>query len=209
MLLGRVLGRDHEEGVRQDVPDAVDGDLPLAHRLEQGALGARRGPVYLVGQQHVGEDRAREEVELASLLVVDPEAGDVAREQVGRALDPGELAAEGVREGLRERRLAEPGEVLDQEVAPGQQAGQHVLDHGRLAPERGVEGAPDLVDRPVGGAFPPEVRRMLRHRRHAARSFREVYASSARNLRRVQEPTARRQASRAPASPRDIGGAIP
>jgi hypothetical protein len=36
----------------------VDRDLALGHGLEQGGLGSRRGPVDLVGQDDVGEDRA-------------------------------------------------------------------------------------------------------------------------------------------------------
>ena len=42
-------------GVRR----AVDGDLALLHRLEQRRLGLRRGPVDLVGEHDVGEQRAR------------------------------------------------------------------------------------------------------------------------------------------------------
>ena len=58
-LLDRVLGRQHEERVGQPVALAADGDLPLLHRLEQGRLGLGRRAVDLVGQDDVGEDRAR------------------------------------------------------------------------------------------------------------------------------------------------------
>ena len=74
-------------GAGSGVRDAVDRDLPLGHRLEQRRLRLRRRPVDLVDEQDVGEDRAGAELEVARLLVVDREPGDVGRLQVGRALD--------------------------------------------------------------------------------------------------------------------------
>ena len=64
--LDRVLRGDDHERPRQRMRLAVDRHLPLAHRLQQGALRARRGAVDLVGQHDVGEDRARAEDELAA-----------------------------------------------------------------------------------------------------------------------------------------------
>ena len=49
----RVLGGDHQEGPRQRVGDAVHGDVAVAHRLEQGGLGAGRRAVELVGQHEL------------------------------------------------------------------------------------------------------------------------------------------------------------
>ena len=40
---------------------AVDGDLALLHRLEQGGLASRWSPVQLVEQHDVRENRARHE----------------------------------------------------------------------------------------------------------------------------------------------------
>ncbi len=54
----RVLRGDHEERLRQRRRGPVDGDLPFVHRFEQGRLRAWAGPVDLVGEEHVGEDRA-------------------------------------------------------------------------------------------------------------------------------------------------------
>ena len=51
LLLQRVLGRQHMERRRQRVALAGDGDFVLLHGLEQGRLGARAGPVDLVGHQ--------------------------------------------------------------------------------------------------------------------------------------------------------------
>ena len=83
-LLDGVLRREHEEG-HADLPrDAVDGDLALLHDLEQRGLRLRARPVDLVGEDDVGEDRAGVELERSGLLVVDRDAGDVAR-AAGRA----------------------------------------------------------------------------------------------------------------------------
>ena len=73
-------------------------------------------------------------------------------QQVGGALDPRELAAEGLRQGLGQRRLAQAGQVLDEQVPPRQQAGQHVLDHVRLAAQRAVQRGADPVDRAGTGS---------------------------------------------------------
>ena len=68
--------------------DAVDGDLLLGHRLEQGRLGLRHRAVDLVDEQDVREDRAGPEAELALALVVHRQPGDIRRLKVGGALDP-------------------------------------------------------------------------------------------------------------------------
>jgi hypothetical protein len=70
---------EHVERRVQPVGDALDRDLLLLHRLEQGGLGLRRRPVDLVGEQHVGEHRAGAEGEVALALVVEERAGDVGR----------------------------------------------------------------------------------------------------------------------------------
>ena len=49
--LDRVLRREHEERLGQRVRLAVDGDLPLLHRLEQRRLRLRRRAVDLVGEE--------------------------------------------------------------------------------------------------------------------------------------------------------------
>ena len=69
------------------MPDVVHRDLTLGHGFQQGALGARRGAIDLVGQEHVGKDGPGQEFKLASVLIEDAEPGDVARQQIGRALD--------------------------------------------------------------------------------------------------------------------------
>src|SRR5438045_3606607 len=78
---------------------AVDRHLAVAHRLQQGGLGARGGPVDLVGEDDVGEDRAGLEDEGAGPLVEDAGAQQVAGEQVGGELDAVERAGEAAGQG--------------------------------------------------------------------------------------------------------------
>ena len=141
LVLDRVLGGDHQERRRHRVRDTVDGRLPLLHALEQRRLGLRRGAVDLVGEDDLGHDRSRPELELLRLLVEDREAGDVGRQQVGRELDAAEGAADALGERLGEHRLADARHVLDQDVSLAQQgdeghphldvlADDHALDVG-------------------------------------------------------------------------------
>ena len=70
---------------------ALGRHLLLLHRLEQRSLRLRRGAVDLVGEEEVGEDRARQERELGAALVEDRGARHVGGHQVGRELDAREL----------------------------------------------------------------------------------------------------------------------
>ena len=65
LVLVRVLRRDDEERVGKLVRLAVDRDLALLHRLEEGGLGARRRAVDLVREEDVREDGAGQEDVLA------------------------------------------------------------------------------------------------------------------------------------------------
>ena len=59
LRLDRILGGQNKERSFQDVADPVRGDLPLLHGLQYRGLGLGRGPVDLVAQHQVGEDRPR------------------------------------------------------------------------------------------------------------------------------------------------------
>ena len=118
LLLDRVLRRDDEERRRQRPGDSVDRHLTLGHRLEERRLRARHRAVDLVDEDDVREDRTGPELELPRLLVVDREAGDVGRLEVGRALDARKLGpVDRLRDRAREDRLRGPGHVLEQHVA--------------------------------------------------------------------------------------------
>ena len=136
-LLDRVLRREHEEGHADRPRDAVDRHLSLLHDLEQRGLRLRARAVDLVGEHDVREDGPGVELELARLLVVDRDAGDVAGQQVGGELDAGVRALHRLRERPGERGLAGARDVLEQHVALAEHRGEHELDDVALA-EHGV-----------------------------------------------------------------------
>ena len=129
LVLDRVLGRDDEERIGHRVGHAVDRRLALLHALEQARLRLGRRAVDLVGEHDLAEDRARPELELLRLLVVDRQAGDVRRQQVRRELDAPERAAEAAGDRLGQHGLAGARHVLDQQVPAAQQR-----DRGRGGP---------------------------------------------------------------------------
>ena len=119
---------------------AVDRDLPLGHRLEQRALGARHGAVDLVDEQDVREDRARLERESALPLVVDRETRHVARLQVGRALDPGRgRPVDRARDRPREHGLGGTGDVVEQDVPLAEERAGDELDLVALAEHHALD----------------------------------------------------------------------
>jgi hypothetical protein len=128
LVLGRVLGRKDDERPRQLVLVGVDRDVALLHALEQARLRLRRSPVDLVDEDDVREHRARVKLESRLALVEDVGADDVGRKQVGGALHAGVLGVERAREGPGERRLADPGVILDQHVTLGEQGDEQVTN---------------------------------------------------------------------------------
>ena len=112
----RILGRQNHKRLRQAARHAVHGDLLFLHRFQQSRLGARRGTVDLVRQHKVREEWAGSELELAGLLVVEVNAGQVGWQQVGRELHPFEVAAHRPGKGTQKHRLAGAGLVLQQDM---------------------------------------------------------------------------------------------
>ncbi len=143
--LDRVLGGDHEEWRLEGEALAFDGDLRLLHRLQQRALRLGRGPVDLVGEEQVGEDRTSAELEPRLALVVEEAARDVAGQEVGRELDALEAEIERLGDEPGDERLGEAGVVLDENVAVGEDTGQDLLEHVRLADDHLAERGEDLL----------------------------------------------------------------
>ncbi len=81
------------------------------------------------------------EHELLLARVEDVDADDVARHQVGRALDTLEAAAEAARERFRDQRLAEARRALQQDVAARDAGREQPVDHA----VRAVDDAADLA----------------------------------------------------------------
>ena len=59
VVLDRILRRQNHERAGKRVGDILDRHLVFVHRFEQRALGFRRRPIDLVGENDVREDRAR------------------------------------------------------------------------------------------------------------------------------------------------------
>ena len=158
-----VLGGDHQVGAGERPGLAVDGDLLFLHGLEQGRLGAGRGAVELVDQDHVGEDRPGPELPGAGVRCEDRHARHVGGQEIGVPLDARQLGPE--RDGQRpgQHGLADAGDVFDEQMAPAQ--GGHRGGGERLA---GARAGPGPGWR--RGAGPAPWRR--RGRRQAARPAR-------------------------------------
>ena len=140
-----ILRRDHQERRLEHEALALDGDLGLLHGLEQRALRLRRGAIDLVGEEQVGEDRTAAVLERAPPLVEQEAARDVARQEIGRELDALEVQVERLRDQPRDERLRETRVVLDQDVAVGEDAGQELLQHGRLPDDDPAQRARDVL----------------------------------------------------------------
>jgi hypothetical protein len=183
--IDRVLCGEHDERARQLEAVALDGDLSLLHRLEQGCLRLGRRPVDLVGEDHVRKHRAGSQREGGVLGRQHVGAGDVRRQQVGGELDAPHGAADGSGEALHERRLRHARHSLEQHVAVRQDRDEHRVQH----PPRADVHARDLAAHglqlfPRGGDF-AELGE-LRHLRQAAASPRRARRSPCMTLSAVR-----------------------
>jgi hypothetical protein len=111
----------------------IDRDLRLFHRFEERRLGFWGGPVDLVGQHHLGNDRPSPELEAPSLLIEDVYTGHIAGQQVWRELDPLEGAPDTPGHRLGEYRLPNAGYILNQDMPAAEQRDQNELDLAPLA----------------------------------------------------------------------------
>ena len=218
-LLDRVLRGDDEERIRQLARLAVLRDLPLLHRLEQRALRLRRRAVDLVGEHDRVEDRARMEAERLRPLVEDRHAEHVGRQEVARELDARVLEAERRRQRLRQRRLADAGDVLDQQVAAREQAGQRERSGSSLPttmrpscasdggePLRGGDGLAGSGRTVIGGSGSGRTRIVHSSRAAAARHDRRRRALH--SARRPAKPSGV-VAATAPASVPNFASPVP
>src|SRR6185436_10277225 len=132
-LMGGILRGYDEEGLRQAPGLAFGRHLMLLHRLEEGALGLGRGAVDLVGEDDLGENRPRMKLESPGFTVVDRYPENVGRQEVARELYALEAQSQGGGERVREHGLADPGYILDQQVAARDEAGDGEPDLMYLA----------------------------------------------------------------------------
>jgi hypothetical protein len=119
----------------------------LLHRLEQRRLRLRRGAVDFVCEDHLREDRPGVELEAARFALVDRHADDVGGQHVARELDALELQAQRAGEHVRERGLANAGQVFDQQVAAREQAGEREAHLSFLAEDDAAGRVDHALDR--------------------------------------------------------------
>ena len=82
------------------------------------------------------EERPGLEDELSRTLVEDRHAGDVARQQIVRELNPRKGEVERARQRLRQRRLPDPRNVLEEQVSGRSERRQRQLDDFLLPAQR-------------------------------------------------------------------------
>ena len=137
----------------------IDGDLPLLHRLEQRRLRARRGAIDLVDEDDVRCQRTGAIFERAASLVIDRDAGDVARHQVRRALDAAEDEVERSGDRARERGLPHPGYVVQEDVTLDEEGGEELLRRLTLPDDDPLDVLDQAVRRLADGQGHPETMR--------------------------------------------------
>jgi hypothetical protein len=147
-LILRILRGDHEERLGQRHRLPIERDLMLFHGLEQRALRLRRGAIDFVGQHQLRENRTALKAELTRVAIVHRHTEHVGRQQIAGELHALERQSQGFRESVSERRLADARNVLDQQMAARQQAGETEADLRILAEDDPVElGKHRLDDR--------------------------------------------------------------
>ena len=146
LVLDRVLRGEHHERRRHRVHHPADRRLALLHRLEQRALGLGVGTVDLVEEHEVGVDRSETCRERGGRGVVDLGADDVARQQVGGALDARERGVDRAGEGGGGGRLGESGQALEQDVALGEQRDEQARAQAFVTDQAFVVARGDAVE---------------------------------------------------------------
>ena len=119
----------------------------LFHRFQKGRLRLARGTVDLVGQQEIGHDRAGLVDELPAVLVIDRKADDVRGDGVGDELDSPGLQPQDLGKGHGRGGLAHPGDVLHEDMPPGQDGHEDLFHRFGLAHHDLL----DLVQDALGG----------------------------------------------------------
>jgi hypothetical protein len=104
------------------------------------------GPVDFVGQQHLREYRSGQEPETALVAVKDRDAEDVRRQHVAGELDARELESEQAGQGVRQSRLADAGQIFNQQMASCQQTAQGESGLRALAEDHRIGGGEDFAD---------------------------------------------------------------
>ena len=116
--------------------------LAFFHGLQKRRLHLGRGPVDLIGQHQMTEDRTGLENEtlLSCFAQIDFGTGDVRGQQVRRELDAAEIGRQVPGKGFDAAGFGQPGKSFHEQVAVAKEPDQQSLgnglltDHGRFDP---------------------------------------------------------------------------
>ena len=108
---------------------AVDGYLAFVHGFEQGRLRLGRGAVDLIGQQHIGEHRARLKLELLLHRGVHRNSKHIGRQHVAGELETLERAIQRAGQSMGQRGLAHSWNTFNEQVPARQHGDQSEPDH--------------------------------------------------------------------------------
>src|SRR6185312_2066050 len=125
----------------------IDGDLPFLHRLEQCRLGLGRGTVYLIRQEEIGEYRTWAKLERARRFLIDAHAGHVGWHEVGRELNTSEAHIQCAGEYSNKQCFRRAGNAFEQNVSPGNECGEDLIDYVFLAKDTGCDGIANALER--------------------------------------------------------------
>ena len=149
---GGLGGNDHK-GLGQGMADTVHCDLALFHGFQQGGLGPGGGPVQFVRQEQVGEHGTGLIVQLLGLGIGNAVTRHIRGQHIGGELDAAVAQVQHFGKGQSHGGLAHAGDVLQQDVAPGQNGGQDPQHHTVLAHHGGPHLVQDLLSRSCDGGI--------------------------------------------------------
>ena len=116
-----------------------DRNLPLIHRFQQRGLRARRGPVDLVRQKQVRENRTFAKEKRAFLRRINGGAEDVGWQQIGGELNPAEIRGNGQRKRLCQCGFPRPGDILHQDMPLREESAEQQTHDILLAADDAIE----------------------------------------------------------------------
>ena len=146
-MIDRILRADDQKRRRERVRLAVDRHAAFGHRFQQRRLRARRGAIDFIGQHDLRENRPRPKFELGRFLIEDRNAGHIGRQQIGRALNSLEGAADAGRQRAGEHRFRDARHVFQQNVPFGKPGHERQNDLLPFADDRLLDIGDDFLRR--------------------------------------------------------------
>jgi hypothetical protein len=124
---------------------AIHAHQAGGHGFQQGALGARAGPVDFISQQHLAKQGSGVKAELTFSLLIHRYATEIGGEQVVGEVHPVEGQPEAAGQGFGQGGFAHTGQVFNQQVAAGEQAGHGEAHLLRLAQHHRIDLGEHLI----------------------------------------------------------------